>query len=94
MADESFNLVTITFTKCAELVRLDNDYNKSISLISRLKNKLKENSKEMITGLREHGEDWHREINAVVNNLEVELELNAPVNSLISMNKKMNSITQ
>lgn len=32
--------------------------------------------KKILTGLRKHGEDWHREINTVVNNLEVELGSN------------------
>lgn len=57
-----------------ELHRLDNEYKRSTFLISHLKNKLNKNSEEMIKSLQEHGEDWHREINTIVNTLQVELK--------------------
>lgn len=58
-----------------ELDRLENEYNSSTHLILHLKKKLKENSHKMITALRKHGEDWHREINNIIDNLLVELEI-------------------
>lgn len=70
MADESFNLVAITFTKCAELVRLDNDYNKSISLISHLKKKLKEKLQSLkgsISDIKCHNRDACRYILTMYN---------------------------
>lgn len=57
-----------------ELHRLDNEYKRSTFLISHLKKKLNKNSEEIITSLREHWEDWHRDINTIVNNLQVELK--------------------
>lgn len=57
-----------------ELHRLDKEYKRSTFIISHLKDKLNKNSEEMIKSIREHGEDWHREINTIVNNLQVELE--------------------
>lgn len=57
-----------------ELHRLDKEYKRSTFQISHLKDKSNKNSEEMIQSLREHGEDWHREINTIVNNLQVELK--------------------
>lgn len=62
-----------------------------------MKKKLKENSKEILTGLREHGEHWHREIKTVVNKLEVKLKSNvSSQKSYLKKNKKefKHTITQ